>query len=197
MAKLMDYNSLKELFIHSRSYRRFKEDHHIPENILTDLISLARFSPSPLNLQPLKYILINEEQKRKLVFPTLLWAGYLKNWPGPAKGERPSAYIIMLGDKRIKENFDNDAGIACQSILLGAVSYGLGGCTIGSVNRKKLRNAFSIPVEYSILLVIALGLPAEKVVLEETVRGQIKYYRDKKNVHHVPKRPLKELILKL
>ena len=88
-----------------------------------------------MNAQPLKYIISNNPEKNQLIFPTLAWAGYLKDWPGPIEGERPSAYLIMLGDKSISENFFCDHGIAAQSILLGAVEKELGGCIIMSIQR--------------------------------------------------------------
>ncbi len=137
-----------------------------------------------------------QPSKNALIFPTLAWAGYLKNWPGPQKGERPSAYIIVLGDSAISKSFQYDAGIASQSILLGATEKGLGGCNVGSIDRDLLRENLNIPEEYEILLVIALGKPKEKVVIEKSVKGDIKYYPDKNDVHHVPKRPLDEVIIK-
>jgi len=130
------------------------------------------------------------------IFPKLGWAGYLKDWPGPARGERPSAYIIMLNDTTITTNYFCDHGIAAQSILLGAVEKGLGGCIIASVNKAKLAEELGIPGRLEILQVIALGEPKEKVVLEKVKDdGDIKYWRDKDQVHHVPKRSLDDIII--
>jgi len=184
----------KDLIMRCRSYRRFYEDYKIDEEILRELVDFARLSGSAANLQPLKYIISCQEQKNNLIFPALAWAGYLKDWSGPQEGERPSAYIVILGDKAISKSFDCDCGIASQSILLGAVEKGLGGCMLGSIDRGLLRKNLNIPPQYDIILVIALGKPKEKVVIEES-KGDIKYYRDKDNVHHVPKRPLDEVIL--
>ncbi len=182
----------------NRSYRRFKQSHQIPFKHLLRLVNLARLSASNANFQPLKYILSFTEEQNKLIFPTLSWAGYLKDWAGPVEGEKPSAYIIVLGDTEIGNSFQYDTGIACQSILLGAAERGLGGCLIGSIKREKLRENLSIPEEYEILLVIALGKPTEKVVVTELEPdGDIKYWRDEKDIHHVPKRGLGELILDL
>jgi nitroreductase len=182
----------------NRSYRRFIQSHQISDKEMLKLVNLSRLSASGANLQPLKYILSNTEEKNQKIFPTLSWAGYLKEWPGPVEGEKPSAYIIMLGDSALTNSFQYDAGIACQSILLGAAERGLGGCLIGSIKKDSLRKALSIPEGYEILLVIALGKPGEKVVIEDiTPEGDIKYWRDENDIHHVPKRGLGELILDL
>jgi hypothetical protein len=46
------------------------------------------------------------------------------------------------------------------------------------------------------LLVLALGKSKEKVVIETVgADGDTKYWRDSEEVHHVPKRPLGEIII--
>jgi nitroreductase len=187
---------LRELIEKNRTYRRFYENEKIQDGTLEELIELARLSSSGANLQPLRYILSNTEEKNDLIFPHLRWAGYLKDWDGPEKGERPSGYIVMLLDKEISKSCLWDHGIACQSILLGAVEKGLGGCMFGSVDREGLKKSLNIPDRYDLVLVIALGKPKEEVVLEEMqASGDVKYWRDENKVHHVPKRKLEELIL--
>lgn len=187
--------TFKELTKRCRSYRRFYQDHKIEENTLRELVDFARLSASSANLQPLKYILSFTLSKNNLIFATLTWAGYLKDWPGPKEGERPSGYIIILGDKNIAKSFDYDCGIAAQNILLGAVEKGFGGCMLDAVDRDLLKKNLNISRQYEILLVIALGEPKEKIVIEKSSQGNIKYYRDKDETHHVPKRPLDEIIL--
>ena len=187
---------LKDLILKNRSYRRFYQDFRIEEETLRGFVDLARLSPSAANLQPLKYILSLTEEKNSLIFPHLRWAGYLKDWQGPEEGERPSGYIVILGDRKITKNFNCDHGIAAQSILLGATEKGLGGCIFGSIDRKGLASALSIGEEYEILLVIALGKPQEEVIVEKiNSSGDVKYWRDEREVHHVPKRVLEEIIL--
>jgi len=187
---------IRDLVLKNRSYRRFYQDVAISLETLRELVDLARLSASGANVQPLKYILSCDPQRNALVFPCLSWAGYLKDWPGPAEGERPSAYIVILGDKTLKQSFGCDHGIAAQSILLGATEKGLGGCMIGSVNRQQLSAALAIPPHYEILLVIALGKPKEIVVIEAVgPDGNIKYWRDEQGRHHVPKRSLEEIIV--
>ena len=189
----MDINTL---ISKSRSYRRFDVSHQIDGETLRGLIRLAQLSPSARNNQPLKFWLSNTPEINDLIFPHVGWAGDLKDWPGPTKGERPSAYILILGDTAIKESFGVDHGIAAQSILLGAVEAGFGGCMLGSAKVDELARALGIQDQYQILLVIALGKPAEQVVIEIVEEGaDLTYYRDENEVHHVPKRGLDELIL--
>ncbi len=124
---------IKGLIIKNRSYRRFFGDFKIDRRALRELVELARLSASGANLQPLKYILSCEPHRNALIFSHLSWAGYLTDWPGPKEAERPSAYIIILGDTEISGDFGCDHGIAAQSILLGAAENGLGGCIIGTI----------------------------------------------------------------
>jgi len=188
---------IEELITGNRSYRRFYENEAMSLDTLKWLVNLARLSASAANLQPLKYILANDPAKNADIFSCLAWAGYLKDWPGPAEGERPAAYIVILGDKEISQNFGCDHGIAAQSILLGAREKGLGGCMLGSIQRDRLRELLKIPEKLEILLVLALGKPREKVVLEEIAPGEsIKYWRDDQGVHHVPKRKLEDIIIR-
>lgn len=188
---------LKDLVLHNRSYRRFDQSFRIPATKLRELADLARLTASARNAQPLKYVLVCSEEGCGKVFPHLAWAAYLKDWPGPAEGERPSAYVILLGDTSIANNFSVDPGIAAQTILLGAVEQGLGGCIIASVNRKELAEVITLPSQFEILYVIALGKPAETVIIEPVgADGDIRYWRDERQVHHVPKRSLEEVIVK-
>ena len=187
---------IEELIKQNRSCRRFYEDYKIEAATLKDLVNLARLSASAANLQPLKYILSCSAEKNEQIFSCLAWAAYLKDWSGPKEGERPSAYIIILGDTNITKNFGCDHGIASQSILLGAREKGLAGCMLGAVKRKKLRNVLKIKERFKILLVIAMGKPKEEVMIETVGDDDnIKYWRDNDRVHHVPKRKLEDIIL--
>jgi len=193
---MADSSALKDMILTNRSYRRFHQDFSIDEGTLRELVDLARLSASGGNVQGLKYMLSAGTERNGRIFPHLRWAGYLKDWPGPEEGERPSAYIVILGDTEIQKSFGCDHGIAAQSMLLGAAEKGLGGCMIGSIRNDELREALQIPDRYEILLVIALGKPKEKVVLDSVgPDGSIRYWRDGEGTHHVPKRTLKSIIV--
>jgi len=186
----------KELVRANRSCRRFHQDHKIELESLRELVDLARLSASGSNKQPLKYILASETERNARIFPLLGWAAYLKDWTGPSEGERPSAYIVILGDKNISQTFGVDPGIAAQSILLGATEKGLAGCIIATINKDKLSQTLGISDQFEILYVLALGKPKETIRIESVgADGNIRYWRDEQGVHHVPKRSLDEVII--
>jgi nitroreductase len=148
------------------------------------------------NRQPLKYMLSAEPGRNAMIFARLRWAASLKTWAGPQLGERPAAYIIVLGDKEVSQTFGCDHGIASQTIMLAASSMGLGGCMLGAVDRDGLRADLSIAERYEILLVLAIGKPAETIVVDDAAPGSdVSYWRDANDVHHVPKRTIAELII--
>ena len=187
---------ISELVKENRSCRRFYQDHPVAPETLKEFVDLARMSASGANLQPLKYVLSCDPQKNAEIFSCLAWAGYLKDWPGPEEGERPSAYIVVLGDTGISESAGCDHGIAAQTIMLAAREKGLAGCMLGSIDRKALRNSLNIPSQLKILLVLAIGKPKEQIVLETIASSDsIKYWRDNDGVHHVPKRKLGDIIV--
>lgn len=188
--------TVKELVLKNRSCRRFRQDAPVSMALLEDLVDTARLGPSAGNKQPLKFIVSNDPATNATIFQRLAWAGYLTDWPGPVEGERPAAYIVVLLDTTIDEKTDCDHGLATQSIMLAAVEQGLAGCIIASVNRDKLRADLGIPEHLKILLVLALGQPVEECVIDPVgPDGSIRYWRDEKAVHHVPKRALTEVLV--
>ncbi len=187
---------LKKLIETNRSVRRFKQEPAPTLACLEELIELARLTPSANNSQPLRYVLVHDAEKRDQVFSCLAWAGYLKDWGGPEPNERPTAYIVILSDPKIRENPGIDVGIVTQTILLGARTQGFSGCALGSVERDVLREHLNLPEQLKIELVLALGAPGETIRLSEAQDGDTRYWRNEEDIHIVPKRPLGELILK-
>lgn len=188
--------SLAELVAKNRSYRRFYEEENIAYSLMESWVNLARLAPSARNMQSLRFKLINDRATNDKIFPLLKWAGYLEDWDGPIEGERPSAYIVILNDESLSDNYYCDDGLVSLSILLGAVEADFGGCVIAAVNRPKLKALLNIEDQYKLVHIIALGKPKEEVVIDDVKSdGSIKYWRDKDEKHHVPKRKLKDLIL--
>jgi len=186
-----------ELIQETRTYRRFYEDRTVTADQLRTLVRYASLAPSGANRMPLKYIASTDSAVNSIIFANVTWAAYLPEWGGPKEGERPAAYLIMLRDTEISKTTATDEGIQAEAIMLGAVSMGLGGCIMGAVKRPELAAALHITAPYEIALVLALGIPKEKVIIEKIANdGSVKYWHDSANVNHVPKRSVEELLLK-
>ncbi len=189
---------MKDIISQTRTYRKFDSSYQISNESLLEIIELGRLAGSARNCQPWQYLPVVDKNMCDAIFPHLAWAGYLTEWKGPAENQRPTAYILcFLNTQWLKVSRQEaafDLGIASQNMLLGATSLGLGGCRIGAFS-PKLANLFTLPEHLELAHVIALGKPAEKVVLEECQDENIKYWRDKSNVHHVPKRKLFDIVL--
>lgn len=195
----MEYESLLHLLISDRTVRRFQEDKGVSVTTLEKLIALTRFCHSGRNAQSLRYVLVTSEEEREKVYPLLKWAGYFKDWDGPEKGERPAAYIIQCLDTHFGKDCLCDDGLQLEAISLGMRTMGLAGCIIKAFNHEKLPEELGIDARYAPRYVFALGYPAEEVRIEEmsgTEDADFKYYRTEDGIHHVPKRPLQELIIK-
>jgi len=192
---MFDSEAYAQLVRKSRSYRRFDEGETVDVATLRDLIDLTRMTPSASNAQPMVYIPVADPETKAKVFPCLGWAGALKDWDGPEPGERPAGYIVILSDMDIAGKVNWDHGIVAQTMMLGAVSRGFGGCMIATIDRDALRKALEIPERYRIHLVLALGKPVEEVAVEPVgEEGSMDYWRDEAGVHHVPKRDLDDII---
>ncbi len=191
----MDFRELVEK---TRSFRRFDQSKKISEDELIRLVELARITPSAANQQPLKYRLVTDDEEASQVFRTLRWAAALKDWDGPEEGERPAAYIVILQDMEISNRIWLDSGIAAVTVMFGAVEMGYGGCIIASVDKQQLASVLHIGDRYAVQMVLALGVPSEEVVMEsvDSATGSVSYFRSEDGVHHVPKRALKDIIIK-
>lgn len=188
--------SVFDLIRQRRTIRKFKQK-KLERAQLERMVDAARMAPSASNLQPLKYVIIDEDKKVSQFFNYVKWAGYITPEGNPQKGEEPVAYIIILADTEVrKAGYELDAGAAAQNIILAALEEGIGSCWIASIDREAVRNMLIIPDRYVINTVIALGYPSEKPVTEDE-NGSIRYYKDENGILHVPKRKLDDIILKL
>ena len=187
---------IKDLVYRNRSCRRFREESRLSKEDLLALVDLARCTASHRNAQELRFCLVWQKEQCDKVFPLLGFAAALGPEGTPKEGQRPAAYIVILGESKSMNYLWADAGLACQSILLGAAEQGLLGCMFGSVQRERIRPVLGLTDDDPpVLLAVALGYPDEEFVIEEgTAEGSRDYWREGR-VHHVPKLPLSELVL--
>lgn len=195
---MVTFEQLRQLIISDRSYRRFDASKPIDTDTLKRLVELTRYCASARNAQPLRYRIVNSPAECARLFPALKWAGYYKDWDGPTESERPTAYLVQCLDTEISTDPLCDDGLHLQAITLGAASMGIHGCIIKAFNPLTVSQALHLSPAMKVMYVLALGYPAEEVILEDIDSNRenpFHYYRDEQSRHHVPKRSLEELII--
>lgn len=198
MEETKDFRLVRALLEADRSTRRFRQERRIGADTLTSLVELTRYCASGRNAQPLRYLAVESDAACADVFPHLAWAGYFKDWDGPAEGERPAGYLLQCLDTRLGADCLCDDGLQLQAITLGARALGIASCIIKAFDARALTAAMQLPPHLKLRYVLALGYPAETVRIEDTDGSpevDIRYYRTPDGVHHVPKRPISELII--
>ena len=176
-----------------RTIRRFKQQ-AIDGAVLERIVDAGRLAPSGANCQPLEFILVTQADLCKQVFDLTAWAGRVTPRRTPKAGQEPVAWVItLLNSQRGPVAAKHDAAAAIENMILVAVEEGLGSCWIGSVKREELAKLLNVPEHCAIDSVLALGYADESPVAEETDED-IAYYLDDKDVLHVPKRKLKDVL---
>ena len=188
--------NVSEALLQRRTIRKFSQEALNPDD-LTKLLEYARLAAYPANLQPLKFAVIQDKKTVDSIFPLTKWAGYLPETGTPAMGERPTAYIAVLGDKSIKGNFEVEAGAAVTSMMLGAYEMGIGSCWLGAINREELLKLFNLSADnFALPYLLALGYPMQKSKAVE-MTDSFKYFEDENGCINVPKRSLKEITVEI
>lgn len=190
---------LKELVIKNRSYRGFDESYWFTKEQLEGYVNLTRYTASSVNAQPLKYKIVFEKNEVEAVRPLTRWARALPDMVLPHPNMHATAFIIICQDTDISPNlarYQKDIGIVAQTITLAAVEDGLGGCMIGNFTPDEVKETLNLAENLTPMLIIALGKPAEEIVIKEIDNGEsTKYYRDENDIHYVPKRKLKDILI--
>jgi len=172
-----------------RTIRRY-EQRPVPREALERIANAGRLAASAGNAQPVKFLAVADSYLLPSVFSTLAW---LRAAGDPPDGERPTAYIIILGDTTVRPSYQADAAAAAQNIVLAAHNEGIGPCWIGTVDRRALARTLNIPAHLEIYAVVSLGYPAEKSVAEDHPDSAAAY-RSADGVLHIPKRPLAQVL---
>lgn len=195
---MWDGEGFEGLVAASRSCRRFSGE-VVGEGELRALVAAARLAPSGNNMQLARFRLVGGSNAEGCarVFSHLRWAAALSDWDGPAPDERPGGYVVVCLPEKLARNAVRllDVGIAAQTMALAARARGLGCCMLRSFDAG-LADELGLPDGLVPALVLAVGVPAERVVLEDAAPGcGLAYWREADGSHHVPKLGVEELLV--
>ena len=188
-----------DLIKKNRSCRGFDPNRRVTREEMDYILECARFGPNSMNKQAIKFYIARDEDTVAAIQPLTGWAKQLPQMQLPHPGKYPTAFVVVCLDKTISDSvpmFIRDASIAAQNMLLAATELGLGGCMVGSFRAGDLCRTLNLKEQFQPLLVVAIGKPDETIVLTEAQPGaNTAYYRDEQDVHYVPKRSARELVI--
>jgi len=139
-----------------RSIRAYRSDPVTDEDI-HNILEAARWSPSGLNNQPWRFLILKDEVKDDLAQFTTSNDIIL---------QAPVALVVCM-DKKASYNYEKDLmalGACIQNMLLAAKSLDLGTCWLGEIlNRKaEVHSTLGLTENLELWAVICLGYPAQK-----------------------------------
>jgi nitroreductase len=178
-----------------RTIRRFKQI-PVEEAKLRAMLNVARMSPSAGNMQPLRYIVIQDSMLTSMIFENTAWAGMVKPHRNPEPGiTAPLTFIAVIGPRENGNILHADAGAAIQSMMLTAYSLDIGCCWLGAFKRENVDMILNLPEKSSVIYLVAVGYPDESPVQEDIAADMSeKYYLDANDVLHVPKFPVDAIV---
>jgi len=181
-----------EAIFSRRSIRRFDQK-PIDIKLLKKFVDTARVAPSAANLQILEFFIVTEKELCSKIFETIGWAAYIRPKWVPKEDERPTSYIVILVNDINNPYYLRDVGFASENIVIAAESESIGSCIICNIEHDKIKKILKIPNSLQVDSLIALGYKKEYPVIED-LTDSVKYWRDEKEVLHVPKRKLEDVV---
>lgn len=184
--------TLDELIHTRRSYRRY-EQREVPEEAVIQILEAGRWAPSPLNLQPCRFVLVQDpavkQQLTDLAAESKLLSGH---WvrafrPGekhgrPADFMRAPLVIAVCADpqKNMLLVHGEDlwmlaAGMTIENMWLTAHSLGLGMACVTHWIEERAKQVLNVPLAWKLIAVLSIGYPAggdrlpSRLPLEELV----------------------------
>lgn len=128
----------------------------IPQNVLHDILEVARWTGSAKNTQPWELVVVLDKA-------SLVELASLGHYAGHLASATAGIVLVMEGPGR-----EFDAGRLAQSIMLAAWTHGVGSCIASlfpAENQQRARHLLGVPDERSAHTVIALGYPADAEAL--------------------------------
>ena len=154
-----------------RSIRNYKEE-QIPQEVIREIVDVARFAPSWKNTQIPRYYVVQDAALKQHIAENCMM-GFTFNTNTLTKA--PALVVLAYVEKRCGYERDGsfstskedrwemfDAGVAAQTFCLAAHEKGLGTCIMGIFDEEKIAEAIHLPEGQKIGAVIAIGYPADE-----------------------------------
>ena len=139
-----------------RSIRKYS-GRPVEEGKLLKILEAGRFSPSAMNAQNRKLIVVKDENKREKLTKAI---------GQPFVGEAPIILVCCGTEQRGvmrcgQSTHTVDVSIATSYMILEAYEQGLGTCWLGNFDTKMVKEVLDIPEEVGVVAITPIGYPAE------------------------------------
>lgn len=142
--------------IRSRRSIRAYDPRKVEEDKLIRVLDSGRLSPSASNRQERRFVVVRDENTRKLLSEAANNQGFVSQAPVViAACSVEKDYVMLCGQSA----YTIDTAIAVDHMTLQAVEEGLGTCWIGAFDEKKVKEILKIPDEIRVVALLPLGYP--------------------------------------
>jgi nitroreductase len=143
-----------------RSIRAFS-DKVVADDHLTQVLDAGRFAPSGMNNQPWRFAIIRDKNFKDMISGLTRYSKTIKD---------ADVLIAVFLDTATSYHHTKDVqavGACIQNMLLAIHSLGLGGVWLGEIlkSEKEFKILLEIPEPYELMAVIAMGYPAEPIIV--------------------------------
>ena len=160
--------TLSEIILKRRSIRKFL-DKPVEKEKIEACIEAARLAPSADNVQPWRFLVVDDVQLRERLGEAAFSSIYR---PCRFVVKAPVVIIILAHPDVVANKLGKavqgtqyyllDIGIAGEHLVLAATEMGLGTCWVGWFSKRGVRKLLDIPRKYDVVAMIALGYPDPK-----------------------------------
>lgn len=152
--------------IHDRRSVRKYQEKEVPNELVCEILEMARLAPSAYNAQNWRFIIITDKAKKKEISEACLSQHWIS--------EAPVLIIVCNFHKKLKDMHKEkgmlfstqNCAIISSYIQLLAVEKGLGTCWIGAFNPEEINQIIhspilQVPQDVTVEAVLTLGFPAD------------------------------------
>jgi len=147
----------------TRQIRDFRPD-PIPDNVLEDVLDVARWTGSAMNRQPWTFVVVRDPKRRARLAELAPQAGHV------AKAAAVIA-IVMTGEDADQDSYDE--GRVAERILIAASALGLG-AGIGWARKSNwpaIAEFLGIPAPKFVRTFVSLGYPSDAAARPKSAPG--------------------------
>jgi len=129
---------------------------------LEAVLEAARWAPSGGNLQPWRFVVVLEADRRRALAGAAYGQAFLAQAPTVITVcAVPEESVKHYGQRGRDLYCLQDTAAAAENLLLAATELGLGSCWVGAFDESAVSRVLELPQNWRPVALLALGRPAE------------------------------------